>query len=128
MCLYTDPRLTVSKIECAEHPHETRLVPNLKPNYTGHQPKRWELQTLCGFFEEVSGRKFTVTHVPEEALRAERAAAADSLQEAFAALMLYYAHGDVIDMKPAFGIFPGQTRNLTSVRDHARRLLRAASA
>ncbi len=79
-------------------------------------------------FEEVGGREFAVTHVPEEALRAQQAAAADSLQEAFAALMLYYAHGDVIDMRPAFGIFPGQAQHLTSVGDHARRLLRAASA
>lgn len=47
-------------------------------------------------------------------------------QEAFAALMLYYAHGDVIDMKPASKIFPGQASNLTSVRDHARSLLRTA--
>jgi NADH dehydrogenase len=79
-------------------------------------------------FQEVSGRKFRVTHVPEEALRAQQAAAADSLQEAFAALMRYYAHGDVIDMKPALRIFPEQASNLTSVRDYARRLLRAASA
>ncbi len=79
-------------------------------------------------FEEASGRKFAVIHVTEEALRAQQAAASDSLQEAFAGLMLYYAHGDVIDMKPAFGIFPGQAQNLASVRDYARRLLRAASA
>ncbi len=79
-------------------------------------------------FEEVSGRKFTVTHVPEEALQAQRATAVDSLQEAFAALMLYYAHGDVIDMTSASGIFPGQALNLTSVRDYARSLLRTASA
>jgi hypothetical protein len=50
------------------------------------------------------------------------------LQEAFAALMLYYAHGDVIDMKPALGIFPEQASKLTSVRDYARSLLRAAPA
>jgi len=80
------------------------------------------------FFEETSGRKFAVTHVPEETLRAQQAAAADSLEEAFAALMLYYARGDVIDMKPAFEIFPEQVSNLTSARDYARRLLRAASA
>jgi uncharacterized protein YbjT (DUF2867 family) len=79
-------------------------------------------------FEEAGGRKFTVTHVPEEALRAQKAAAPDSLQEAFAALMLYYAHGDVIDMKQAFEIFPRQAANLTSVRDYARGLLLAASA
>lgn len=79
-------------------------------------------------FEEVSGRKFTVTHVPEEALRAQQAAATDSLQEAFAALMLYYAHGDVIDMERASKIFPTQASNLMSVRDYTRSLLRAASA
>src|ERR1700740_2276757 len=43
-------------------------------------------------FEEISGSKFTVTHVREQALRAQRASAADSLQEAFASLILYYAH------------------------------------
>jgi len=79
-------------------------------------------------FEEVSGRKFAVTHVPEEALRAQRAAAADSLQEAFAALMLGYAHGQEIDMKPALGILKVQTSSLVSVRDYARRLVGAASA
>ncbi len=79
-------------------------------------------------FEEVSGRKLTVTHVPEEALRAQQAAAADSLQEAFASLMLYYAHGDVIDMAPASRIFPRQAAALVSVREYAKRLLRANSA
>jgi uncharacterized protein YbjT (DUF2867 family) len=79
-------------------------------------------------FEETRGRKFTVTHVPEEALRSQQAAAGDSLQEAFPALMLYYAHGEVIDMEPASRIFPGIASNLSSVRDYARSLPRAASA
>ena len=79
-------------------------------------------------FEEVTGRKFAVTHVPEDALRTQQAAAPDSLQEAFAALMLYYAHGDVIDMKAASEIFPEQASTLTSVRDYARCLMRAATA
>jgi uncharacterized protein YbjT (DUF2867 family) len=69
-------------------------------------------------FEERSGREFTVTHVPEEALRAQRAAAADSLQEAFAALMLYYARGDVIDIEPALRIFPLKASELVSIRDY----------
>jgi uncharacterized protein YbjT (DUF2867 family) len=79
-------------------------------------------------FEGVSGRKFAVTHVSEEELRAQRAGAADSLQEAFAALMLSYACGQVIDPKPASEIFPTLVSNLTSVQDYAQRLLRAASA
>jgi len=79
-------------------------------------------------FEEVTGVKFAVTHVPEEALRAQAASAADSLQEAFAALMLSYAHGDVIDLKAVAEIFPEQASTLASVRDYARRQLRAAEA
>jgi uncharacterized protein YbjT (DUF2867 family) len=79
-------------------------------------------------FEDVGGRKFDVNYVPEEALRAQQAAATDSLQEAFAALMLYYAHGEVIDMKPALGAFPVKTSELISVRDYAGRVLRGAPA
>ena len=79
-------------------------------------------------FERLSGRKFAVTHVSEEALGAQRAAAADSLQEAFAALMLGYARGQVIDMKDALGIFPSEASKLTSVRDYAVRLLGAPAA
>jgi uncharacterized protein YbjT (DUF2867 family) len=78
-------------------------------------------------FEEAGGRKFTVTHVPEESLRAQRAAATDSLQEAFASLMLYYARGEVVDMKPALKLFSIPPSELNSVRDYARRLMRAAS-
>jgi uncharacterized protein YbjT (DUF2867 family) len=79
-------------------------------------------------FEEIGGRRFSVAHVSEEELRAQKAAAGDSLQEAFPALMLYYAKGAVIDMKPALRIFPKQTSQLVSVRHYALRLLRAASA
>ena len=67
-------------------------------------------------FEQTGGLKFTVTRVPEETLQAEQAAATDSLQEAFASIMLYYARGDVIDMEPACRVFPGVASNLTSVR------------
>jgi uncharacterized protein YbjT (DUF2867 family) len=71
--------------------------------------------------EELTGRKFTVQHVPEEALRAQYGAATDSLQRSFAALMLYYAQGAVIDMTAARQSLPVQT--LKSVRD----LLRAGA-
>lgn len=73
-------------------------------------------------FEEVGGRPFSVEHVPEEALRAQKAAATDSLQESFAGLMLGYARGDAIDMEATLRTFPLQ---LTSVRHHARRSLAA---
>jgi len=64
--------------------------------------------------EQVTRKRFAVQHVPEEALRAQYAAATDPLQQSFAALMLYYARGDVIDMKATLRAFPGQ--HLRSVR------------
>ena len=79
-------------------------------------------------FEEVGGRKFAISHVPEEALRAQKAAAGDSLAEAFAVLMLTYAKGLAIDTKPAQRIFANQVQQLAAVRDYARRLHGTASA
>jgi len=64
----------------------------------------------------MTGRSIAVQHVGEDALRARHSAATDSLQQSFAGLMLYYAHGDVIDMTDATRIFG--TRQLKSVREH----------
>jgi uncharacterized protein YbjT (DUF2867 family) len=66
--------------------------------------------------EQILGEKFVVQHVSEDALRAQHAAATDSLQRSFAALMLYYARGDVIDMTETLRAFP--VEQLTSVREH----------
>jgi len=64
--------------------------------------------------EQVTGKRFDVQHVPEEALQAQYGSATDPLQQSFAALMLFYAHGAAIDMKGTLGAFPGQ--HLRSVR------------
>lgn len=66
--------------------------------------------------EQTTGKKFTVQHVPEDALRSQHGAATDPLQQSFAALMLYYARGDVIDMKGTLRAFSRQ--RLRSVRDY----------
>lgn len=71
-------------------------------------------------FAEVTGRSFTVNHVPVETLEGQKAAATDSLSEAFAALMLSYAHGDVIDMGATLKEFP---LALTSVKEFATKQL-----
>lgn len=71
-------------------------------------------------FEELSGKKFEVQHVPEEALAAQQANATDSLQRTFAALMLAYAKGDVIPMEATLQRFP---LALTSIRDYAQRVI-----
>ncbi len=71
-------------------------------------------------FEDIGGRPMTVEHVPEDALRAQKADAPDSLQESFAALMLTYANGDPIEMEATLQAFPLQ---LSSVRDYAEAVL-----
>jgi uncharacterized protein YbjT (DUF2867 family) len=66
--------------------------------------------------EQVVGKRFVVQHVPEEALRAQYGAAADPLQQSFAALMLYYARGHTIDMAETLRTLPVQ--HLKSVREY----------
>ena len=71
-------------------------------------------------FEKIGGKKFTVEHVPEEALRAQFASATDSMQKSFAALMLGYVYGDAMEMgaiQKEFGI------RLKSVDEYAREVL-----
>jgi uncharacterized protein YbjT (DUF2867 family) len=71
-------------------------------------------------FEEESGRKFAVEHVPEEALGAQKASATDPMSETFAGLMLQYAAGDEIEMRRTLEDIP---LKLTSVRQYAKRVL-----
>ena len=63
-------------------------------------------------FEKQSGRPFTVQHVPEEQLRAQKEGATDSLPESFAGLMLAYAQGNVVDMRATLQKFPVRLRSV----------------
>jgi NADH dehydrogenase len=76
-----------------------------------------EVVKIC---EELSGRQFALEHVPEEVLRAQKAAATDPFQESFAALMLSYAAGQPIEMRATLETFPVK---LMSVRDYAKAAL-----
>lgn len=71
--------------------------------------------------EAAARRKFAVQHVPEEALKAQYAAATDPLQQSFAALMLYYARGDAIDMAETLRALP--VHHLKSVQEHLQTLV-----
>jgi len=76
-------------------------------------------------FERIAGRKFHVEHVPESALRTQFENAGNSLEKSFAALMLSYALGNVMDtaaVAAEFGL------KLTSVDEYARRVLAAGAA
>jgi uncharacterized protein YbjT (DUF2867 family) len=66
--------------------------------------------------EQVIGKPVAVQHVPEEALLAQFRVATDSLQQSFAALMLYYARGDAIEMTEALRRL--SVRRLKSVREY----------
>ena len=66
--------------------------------------------------EQTLGKTIAVQHVPEDALRAQLGTATDPLQQSFAGLMLYYAHGDAIDMADALRRFP--VKRLRSVREY----------
>jgi len=66
--------------------------------------------------ERMTGTTFEVEHVPEETLRAQYAAATNSLERSFAGLLLSVAAGDVIDMHKTLAKFPGQ--RLRSVHEY----------
>ncbi|HSJ69536.1 MAG TPA: SDR family oxidoreductase [Anditalea sp.] len=70
-------------------------------------------------FEKVRGEKFDVQFVPEETLKAQKAAAPDTLSESFAGLMIAFAHGNKIDMTDTLKVFPLE---LMSVREYAERV------
>jgi uncharacterized protein YbjT (DUF2867 family) len=72
-------------------------------------------------FEEETHRRFTVEHVREGDLSAQKAAATDSLSASFAGLMLSLARGDTIDTTECRTFFPSIAAGLTSVRDYAKR-------
>ncbi len=71
-------------------------------------------------FEAITQSRFKLEHIPEAALRSQLDNAGDPLQQSFAGLMLAYAHGDAIDMKPFLDKFPIK---LTSVDEYARKAM-----
>jgi uncharacterized protein YbjT (DUF2867 family) len=71
-------------------------------------------------FEDISGRKFEVDHVPEEALLAQQQDATDPMQQSFTGLMRCYAQGDAVDMSATLRAFPVQ---LTSVESYTKGVL-----
>lgn len=75
-------------------------------------------------FEEELGQSISVEHVPEAALEAQRASAADSLQASLAGLALSTARGSPVPMESTLREFPVR---LTTVREYARRLVHGTS-
>jgi NADH dehydrogenase len=72
--------------------------------------------SVVRIFEDVTGRPFTVEHVPLGALEQQYAEAKDPMSRTFAALMLDYAHGSPMDMRETLESMP---RPLATIRDYA---------
>ena len=102
---------------CAENPGTRNMTIQLGG------PQALSPLEVVKIFEDLSGRSFTLNHVPEDALRTQKAAATNSLDEAFSALMIAYAQGSVVDMGPVYGIFPQFQSQFSSVKDYAERTL-----
>jgi uncharacterized protein YbjT (DUF2867 family) len=79
-----------------------------------------QLQVLR-IFEELGGPTCVLDYVPESALEAQFANAANSTEEAFAALMLTVSRGVALDARNQVQLLPGR---LVTVREYASRLLR----
>jgi hypothetical protein len=84
-------------------------------------PEALSPREVVRIVEEETGRRFDAQFVPAAALAAQRDAATDSLQQAFAALMLSYAEGDAIAAIASEPVLRRHPVRLTTVRDYARR-------
>jgi uncharacterized protein YbjT (DUF2867 family) len=74
-------------------------------------------------FEQESGQTFELQNIPDQELRAQMAAAPDSLGKAFRGLMIGLNEVGTIDMKETLRNFPIQ---LTSVREYAKQMISMA--
>ena len=83
-------------------------------------PEALSHHDVIRIFEERSGRKFEVEHVPEEALEAMKANARNPVEETFAGLMLFVGRGDAVDMRQTLAHYPVR---MTTVREYADRVL-----
>lgn len=85
-------------------------------------PEKLSPMEAVGCFEQVNGRAIELQFMPEEAIKAQQAAATDPMQKSFSALMHAVAAGDPIEMSETletFSIHP------TTVEEYARRVLLA---
>lgn len=84
-------------------------------------PEALSPHEVVRIFEEVSGRAFTLEHVPVTALAERKARAADPYEETFASLMLAMARGDEIPTSPILAA-AGAPLEMLAVRDYAERV------
>ena len=76
-------------------------------------------------FEKISKHPFIVNYIPVAALQQQADEATDYWQKIFSNLMIFYANGDAIDMRPVLEKIPVQ---LHSVKHYAKEVLKKEEA
>jgi NADH dehydrogenase len=97
-------------VQCIDHPAALNAV----IPFGG--PEAMTQREAVETFEQVFGRRFIVTEVPEDALEAQLALAADPFSQSFAALMLGVSRGAAAGRELATDAFP---MHMTTVRQFA---------
>lgn len=97
-------------VDCLDNPAAKNAILELGG------PEQLSQLDAVKIFEEVSGRKFEVQNIPENALQSQKDGATDPLQRSFTGLMLCMVNGDPINMEKLLQDFPVR---LTSVREYA---------
>lgn len=86
-------------------------------------PDRLSPLQVLDIFRELGAPKTSIEQVPEAILESQLSSASNSLEEAYAAIALSLARGQVVDPAPALEILPGR---MSTVREHAIRILRGS--
>jgi uncharacterized protein YbjT (DUF2867 family) len=81
-------------------------------------PEELSQRDAVAIFEEVYGKPFVVTEIPEEALEAQWRSAVDPLEKTISSLMLGLARGLDTGMRPPYESFP---MKMTGVKTFVRR-------
>jgi uncharacterized protein YbjT (DUF2867 family) len=76
-------------------------------------------------FEKIDNHPFIVNYIPVAALQQQADEATDYWQKIFSNLMIFYANGDAMDMKPVLEKIPVK---LHSVKDYAKAVLKKEEA
>ncbi len=128
--IYGDGNAKVSYVSALDVSHFTVAATNRKYDRKHNVfeiggPEALSQLEAVAIFEQALKSKMSIEHVPTEALEAQHHST-DPLQKSFAALMLSYAKGDVVE--GAHDIAADHGINLRSVGDYASSLDRAASS
>ncbi len=101
-------------VESMHNPHARNATLEL-----GGPEKLSQLEAVK-IFEEITGKRFELQHVPTNTLQSQLSAATDLMQKSFSGLMLCVANGDPIDMEELLEKF---SLKLKTVKEYAKSMV-----